>query len=372
MAFRSTSDLVASRPELEAFRFDWDTLPAITGGIAGTGGRTFSHIDDFVVSEVPAFRPSGRGDYAYAYVEKRSLNTHDLVAALRERGVPYDEVGVAGLKDRQAVTRQWLSVPLRFSECLAELDGLSGVKVIEISRHESRLRRGQLRGNRFEARVRNPQPDWEPRGRAIVRWIQSMRLPNYFGPQRFGRFNSNAVDAVRILRGEKVPGGRRLNEFFISALQAHLFNWNLKRRIESNLYDRVLTGDRARRHDTGGMFLVGDGAEESERARRLEISAVLPLYGRKVSGGLEEAAKHEDAILRGFGLRRSDFRKLTRGAWRISRVRPEDLSLRPCSDGYVAEFTLPSGAYATTLLRELTKSAGNSDTESGGFPPSAH
>ena len=364
MAFKSTSELVASQPELEALRFNWAALPGVTDGRPGTGGRIFSCAEDFVVSEVSAFRPAGKGDYAYAYVEKRGLNTHDLVAALRERGVPYQEVGMAGLKDRQAVTRQWLSVPARFSGQLAALDELDGVAVLEMSRGESRLRRGQLRGNRFQARVRNPEPGWESRGHEIFKRMACVGLPNYFGPQRFGRFNSNAIDAVRMLRGEKVPGGRRLNEFFISALQSHLFNWNLKLRIESGLYDRVLTGDRARRHDTGGMFVVGDGAEESERAGRLEISAALPLYGRKVSGGLEEAAKNEDAVLRHFGLRRSDFRRHTRGAWRISRVCPEDMALRPCSDGYVAEFTLPSGAYATTLLRELTKSAPNSQAQS--------
>ena len=70
-------------------------------------------------------------------------------------------------------------------------------------------------------------------------------------------------------------------------------------------------------------------------------------------------------MLRHFGLRRSDFRRHTRGAWRISRVCPENIALRPCPDGYVAEFTLPSGAYATTLLRELTKSATGSDNSLG-------
>ncbi|CAI8015464.1 tRNA pseudouridine synthase D [Geodia barretti] len=160
-----------------------------------------------------------------------------------------------------------------------------------------------------------------------------------------------------MLRGEKVPGGRRLNDFFISALQAHLFNWNLKGRIELGLYNRVFAGDRARRHDTGGMFLVGDPvAAESERAERLEISAVLPLYGRKVSGGLETASATENEVLQRFGLRRSDFRPRTRGDWRISRVKPEDVALRACPDGYTIEFTLPNGAYATTFLRELTKS----------------
>ena len=310
MTFHSTSEIITSSPELEDFRFEWSALPAITEGLAGTGGQIFACLDDFVVSEVPRDIPSGEGEYAYAYVEKRGLNTHDLVAALRERGVPYNDVGVAGLKDRKAVTRQWLSVPACYSPHLEALDELDGVRVLETSRHDSRLRRGILLGNRFEVRVRGPEPGWQDLAQAIIEQLARGGLPNYFGPQRFGRYNSNAIDAVRMLRGERVPGGRRLNELFVSALQAHLFNWNLKGRIEGRLYDRVLTGDRARRHDTGGMFLVGDGAVESERARRLEISAVLPLYGRKVSGGLEAAAKHEDAVLRRFSLRRSDFRHI--------------------------------------------------------------
>ena len=347
---------ITSTVDLEEFRFDWADLPALSADILGTGGQTRVCLEDFVVAEIPRSHPGGEGDFAFAYVEKRGLNTHNLVAALRERGVPYNEVGVAGQKDKYAITRQWLSVPVQHAAGLEALDRLDGVRVLEISRHDSRLRRGYLRGNRFEVRVRQPDPCWQQRAQATVELIQASGLPNYFGPQRFGRFNSNAIDAIRVLRGEKVPGGRRLNEFFISALQAHLFNWILKQRIELDLYRRVLAGDRARRHDTGGMFFVGDALVESERAARLEISAVLPLYGRKVSGGLEDVAALESQVLERFGLRRSDFRPHTRGDWRISRVRPEDIVLRTCEDGFVVEFTLPSGAYATTFLRELTKS----------------
>lgn len=362
---RAVSEKLLPAVDLEDFRFDWGSLSAITSDIPGTGGQTRVCLEDFVVSEIPRFLPSGAGEFAYAYVEKRGLNTHDLVAALRDRGVPYNDVGVAGLKDKQAVTRQWLSVPSEHEHALEALDGIEGVRVLELSRHETRLRRGNLRGNRFEVRVRQPDANWESSAKSVVGRMEEVGLPNYFGPQRFGRFNSNAIDAVRMLRGERLPGGRRLNEFFISALQAHLFNWNLKRRIDSGLYRRVLSGDRARRHDTGGMFLVGDAAAESERACRLEISAALPLYGRKVAGGLEEAAALESEVLQRFGLRRSDFRPLTRGDWRISRVRPESVDLIPKDDGYTAEFTLPNGAYATTFLRELTKydsgAAGNGD-----------
>ena len=97
--------------DLEKFRFDWNVLPAISSDIVGTGGRTRVCLEDFVVSEISRFLPSGAGEFAFAYVEKRGLNTHDLVAALRERGVRYNDVGIAGLKDKRAVTRQWLSVP---------------------------------------------------------------------------------------------------------------------------------------------------------------------------------------------------------------------------------------------------------------------
>ena len=342
--------------DLEEFRFDWAVLPSISCDLPGTGGDTRTCPEDFVVSEIPRSDPSGEGDFVYVHVEKRGLNTHDLVAALRERGVPYNDVGVAGLKDKNAVTRQWLSIPGKYEHAPKALDELEGAQVLATARHSAPIRRGHLRGNRFEVRVRQPGPGWAERAGAILERLLEAGLPNYFGPQRFGRFNSNAIDAIRMLRGERVPGGRRLNDFFISALQAHLFNWNLKHRIESGLFNRVVPGDRARRHDTGGMFVVGDAAAESQRARRLEISAVLPLYGRKVPGGLEEAAALEQRVLDRFALRRSDFRRLTRGAWRFSRVRPEDVALQSCHDGYVAEFTLPNGAYATVFLRELMKS----------------
>ena len=353
-----------SSRSLDEFRFDWAVLPAVTESLPGTGGTIRRCLDDFVVSELSRFPPSGQGEFAYAYVEKRGLNTHDLVAALREHGVLYDEVGVAGLKDKYAITRQWLSVPAAHARCFDALDEMDGVRVLQTSRHDRRLRRGHLSGNRFEVRVRDPEDGWQGRAERIAERLSIAGLPNYFGPQRFGRFNSNAIDAVRLIRGEKVPGGRRLNNFFISALQAHLFNWNLKRRIESGVFGQVLAGDRARRHDSGGMFIVGDAEAESARARRLEISALLPLYGRKVSGGLDEAAAMEEKTLGQFGLRRSDFRRITRGDWRISRALPEHLSIRACDDGYMAEFTLPKGSYATTLLRELTKCVADATTVS--------
>ena len=66
------------------------------------------------------------------------------------------------------------------------------------------------------------------------------------------------IDAIRLSRGEKVPGAPRMHKFFRSALQSHLFNWLLKTRMERDLYDKILSGDMAQKHETGGMFVVED------------------------------------------------------------------------------------------------------------------
>ncbi|MGH2544379.1 MAG: tRNA pseudouridine(13) synthase TruD, partial [Ardenticatenaceae bacterium] len=240
--------------EDEKLRFRWDDLLAVTAHLPGTGGETRTVPEDFVVTEMPSYLPSGTGVHLYAYVEKRGLTTRDLVNALKKQGVPERAIGVAGLKDKQAVTRQWLSVPQEFADCLDALEQLEGVSILEKSRHGNKLGVGHLRANRFEVTVHDSLPDSLARAQAILHHIKTVGLPNYFGPQRYGRFNSNAQDAMRLVRGEMISGGRKLHDFFLVALQSHLFNWMLTRRIERGLYDRVVKGDMAQKHDTGGMF----------------------------------------------------------------------------------------------------------------------
>jgi len=341
--------------EHQDLRFDWSVLPAVTSSLPGTAGKTRTCIEDFVVTEIPNFHPTGAGLHAYAFVEKQGLTTHDVVSALRDRGVGFNDVGFAGQKDKQAVTRQWFSVPERFAAELESLDEVEGVRVLETSRHVTKLATGHLKSNRFEITVREPVPEWQSRAEAVIAELESGGLPNYFGPQRFGRFNSNVIDALRLLRGERVPGGRGLHRFFMSALQSHLFNWNLKRRIELGHYAEIVSGDRAQKHDTGGMFVVDDAGLETLRSQRLEISAVLPLYGRKVRGNGADAGAIEQETLDHFSLTRADLRGVARGNWRISRVLVSDIALTPVDDGYLVSFTLPSGSYATCLLRELLK-----------------
>ncbi|MBV8755736.1 MAG: tRNA pseudouridine(13) synthase TruD, partial [Deltaproteobacteria bacterium] len=87
-------------------------LPHLTADLPGTCGVLRAQAEDFVVDEVPAYPPSGTGDHVFARIEKRGLNTAQAVQRIaRALGVGERDVGVAGMKDRHAVTRQWISLP---------------------------------------------------------------------------------------------------------------------------------------------------------------------------------------------------------------------------------------------------------------------
>jgi tRNA pseudouridine13 synthase len=352
----TTTQPAALTPPLEErLTFRWSDLPTVSAAEPGGGGSVRADPDDFHVREVASYLPSGSGSHAYAWVEKVGLTTRDLVRVLVAAGVPPAGIGVAGLKDKVARTWQWLSVPRRFEEAAwGALAATVGVRVVDTSRHRNKLGLGHLQGNRFTVRVRDAHPEAVLRTRTIAALLSEQGVPNYFGPQRFGRFGRNAVDGWRSLHGERVVGDVRLQRFFISALQSQIFNRLLAERVAEGLLTSVLGGDWARKQSTGGTFLVEDAARESLRARGGEISATLPLHGKKVrlSGG--EAGVREERALAALGLRWSDLHS-RHGDRRLARIYPRDLLIEPEPGGLLVHFELPKGSYATTLLRELLK-----------------
>lgn len=341
-------------------RFSWQDLPTLTADLAGTGGVIRQELADFHVTERPLYLPEGEGWHLYLWLEKRGLTTRDIVLALQAAGLHEKDIGVAGLKDKHAITRQWISIPQKYeATALAALEALEGATILELSRHKNKLAIGHLLGNTFRIRVRQADEGALPKARAILERLERQGVPNYFGAQRFGRFGSNALDGYKLLQGQHVPGGHRLKRFFVSALQSHVFNHILRLRLERGLYDAVILGDWAKKHDTGGIFRVDDPAVELQRAKDLEISATIPLYGKKVRLSESQAGALERQILERFKLRWTSFANHViggrKGDRRITRVKLEDVKLEPTDDGYWLEFSLRKGAFATTILREIMK-----------------
>ncbi|WP_243094806.1 tRNA pseudouridine(13) synthase TruD [Thermus thalpophilus] len=329
-----------------------ERYPFLTQDLPGVGGAIRVEPGDFQVEEVPAYLPKGEGEHLYLFLEKEGRTTREVLEFLRDAvGVPEKEIGVAGLKDKRARTRQWFSIPRKYEDALCLLEDLKGVRLLDASLHTNKLRTGHLKGNRFRILIRGAQG--RERAEAILRALQEKGVPNYYGPQRFGLGGLNPVKGYELVKRGKGRGSPWLKRFLIGSLQSLLFNEWVALRMERGLYDRVVPGDWAKKHATGGEFLV-ERPEEAERALRLEISATGPLFGKKYPEAQGEARSLEDEILARFGLKREDFRA-RRGARRPIRVPLAEWSLVESPEGLWLSFFLPKGSYATSLLREVMK-----------------
>src|SRR6185436_4599409 len=176
--------------------------------------------------EVPLYAASGTGEHLYVRIEKRSMTTRDAVRDIaRASGVPEREIGTAGMKDKHAVTRQWLSLPERRSKPADQWTLPEGLSVLETARHGNKLRTGHLRGNRFTIRIVGAHEDAEAQARAFVAELQARGLPNYFGVQRFGRDADNVPAALDWLSAERTgkKGTPFQRKFFPSVLQSEVF-----------------------------------------------------------------------------------------------------------------------------------------------------
>lgn len=344
--------------------------PAIPYGwptAQGCAGRIKSDPEDFLVDELPLYAASGRGEHLYVRIWKRGLSTRAAVQRLSQAsGVPLRSIGWAGQKDAQAVTTQWLS--LHAEEAPIHMAEGADLRILEVTRHGNKLRRGHLRGNRFRVRVRGARlpPDWEQ----LIGLCTRSGFPNLFGAQRFGPDGRNASAGRRLL--ERLRGARRLGDkerFLVHALQAALFNALLARRLEeTGSLMRLLPGDLALLHRNGATFAVTNASvgEAQDRAGRGEVSPSAPLFGCRVPlaegapgawerDGLAAAALSLDSFR--FGSKDAS----VAGERRAARAFPVDFTWHvedvPGAQGaLVLEFTLGPGVYATALLRELIKS----------------
>ena len=163
--------------------------PLITAELPGLGGRIKSVPEDFDVEEIPAYEPCGSGDFLYLWLEKRDMGAEYFTRQVARRlDIAPSDVGTAGLKDRRAVTRQMVSVPAGVEDRLSQLEG-DGIRILRTGRHGNKLKPGHLHGNRFRIIVRDLDPA-VPVAEVLPKLLEKIRtlgLPNYYGPQRFGR-----------------------------------------------------------------------------------------------------------------------------------------------------------------------------------------
>ncbi len=400
-------------------------LPYLTKDFPGIGGVLKQRNEDFFVQEIPAYEPTGEGEHVYFEIQKIGLTTFEAITRIAKAlNVPTRDIGYAGLKDARAISRQVLSLAGVSEQQVMDLR-IDRLTVQWAARHGNKLRLGHLIGNRFAIKIREVNPTDVVKLQQPLTVLQQRGMPNFFGEQRFGRRGNNHLIGAALVRNDnpavlqlllgdpqpelddayelkartffanrqnddsmhawprhcgmerrilarlmktKKPNNavrmidEKLRRLWISALQSHMFNAVLAKRIDT--LDQVQPGDLAYKHDNGACFHVEDVAAEQPRAAAFEISPTGPLLGYRMTMPTGEPAAIEQEVFDSAGLKPGDFRNdgidRVKGARRPLRVKPTDVSLESGVDEHGAHitiaFSLPAGSFATVLLGELMKS----------------
>jgi len=330
-------------------------------GPAPVTGRLRVTPEDFRVEERLGFEPDGAGGHALLVVEKRGANTGWVAAQLaRTAGVAARDVGWSGQKDRNAVTRQSYTVPWGERAPLDPWLAVTGegYRVVAAARHGRKLRPGSHRANRFSVRVRAIAGDvnaLQSRVEALAR----RGVPNYFGPQRFGRAGSNLARARAWAATGEPPRNRADRAFALSAARSAIFNAVVAERVRRANWERLLPGEAVLLDGRRSFFLAEriDAALEA-RCAAMDVHPSGPLWGRGASPAASEARAVEAAVAASDGtlcaLLETEGLETERRSLRLP-VRELEWSL----DGADLELTfeLPRGTFATAVLHEILRDA---------------
>ena len=315
-------------------------------------GQIKSHPDDFCVEENLGFELTGEGEHLCLLIEKKLLNTEDMAKIIaRALSLPLKAISYAGLKDKFAKTTQWFSLHLPGIadpnlECLVT----DNYRVLKSMRHNKKLKIGALKGNDFIIKI-NPFNYDKDELLARIETIKINGVPNYFGPQRFGHHGSNLQRAQEVLLENKKIKNRHLRGIYYSAARSFLFNQIVSLRVGEKNWRLPVEGDLMMLAGSHSVFQTDTIDEELlKRVTEHDVFPAAPLWGvgkellTKAALQIQHNAIepwHQWCVaLEAHGLQKS---------YRSMVLLPENLRFNE----NVFTFSLPTGAFATTVLREL-------------------
>jgi len=330
---------------------------------------------DFIVEEIPLYEFTGEGEHLVLKVRKKEMTTWEMLDAISNHvGIRRRDIGYAGLKDKHAMTIQYISLPAKLEEKLSTFSH-EKIKILETTRHNNKIRVGHLKGNRFEIRLKKVLGVQKDKLDSVLKWIKANGVPNYFGNQRFGTNGNNWEDGKKLLDGTLKMRDRKTREFLMGSYQSYLFNKWLVKRMEMNLllekfseaeteqvmglpqgalkgvkaqpsFFKLLEGDLMMHYPYGRLFEVEDLEHEAERFATKDIAPTGLIPGKKTkraSGLAGEIERQFDEEIKLFGARRY--------AWvQVTEIKKNYIEEKA---HYELSFVLPKGSYATNVLDVL-------------------
>ncbi|EAL2460340.1 tRNA pseudouridine(13) synthase TruD [Campylobacter lari] len=337
--------------------------------------------NDFVVREKPLYEFSGKGEHLILHIQKKDLSTSEALRILSEQsGVKMRDFGYCGLKDKQGLTTQYISMPKKFEENLKNFKH-EKMKILESFVHDNKLRIGHLKGNSFFISLKKVLKVDALKIEQAFKNIQEQGFANYFGYQRFGKFQDNFSQGLEILKGKNIKN-KKMQEFLISAFQSELFNKYLSKRVEishfindfsekeiSQIYAldkeeikslknqkqffKLLKGEVLGHYPFGKCFLCEDLINEVERFNQKDISAMGLLLGERAYESKNDtfARKIEDEIFSNFYEYKTKMQGSRRFLW--SYMQDCKCFYDEEKAHFTLEFFLQKGSYATVILEEI-------------------
>ncbi|CAA6804021.1 MAG: tRNA pseudouridine 13 synthase (EC [uncultured Sulfurovum sp.] len=331
---------------------------------------------DFIVDEIPLYEFTGEGEHLIVHVRKKDMTTWEMVSAIAKYcKIKERDIGYAGLKDKNAMTMQYISLLAKDNEEILKTFNHEKIKILGTYRHNNKIRIGHLKGNHFKVRLKKVLGVQKDKLDSVLKWVKVNGVPNYFGNQRFGNQGDNWKDGQKIIEGTLKMRDKKKKTFLLNAYQSHIFNQWLSKRIELSMlldafseseaeqvfnlpkgslegtkeqphFFKVLEGDLMMHYPYGRVFELEDLKEEAKRFSEFDIAPSGLLAGKRVSRSTkvsELIEKNYDEEIGENGARRYAWIKVTE----IKKTYVEEKA------HYELEFSLPKGCYATNVLDVL-------------------
>jgi len=319
---------------------------------------------DFVVDEVLGFSPSGEGEHLFLLIEKTGLSSFELIDRVAsDFNLKPRDIGYSGLKDKQAVTRQWISLYLPGQMRGFQMPTVSEYRVLDYGWHNKKLKSGSHRANIFEVVIRDVN-SFDDNSLQQIESIKTAGMANYFGQQRFGEQADNVDRAMRVFanphKARKL--GRNKRGLYISALRSHLFNQILNRRIENGNWSEPLAGDVFMLRGSRSIFTAALDDEIYSRYREFDISSTASLAGEGDSQ-LDDLAKNieDEVYAENADILACLCRLKVKQQMRSLRVVVGEFDVAHDSENRLLTIRarLPRGSYFTTLLSHFIETSQN-------------
>jgi len=356
-----------------------------------------AHTTDFIVNELLPLDFTDEGEHLWLHIEKSGMNTAYLAKLLSEwADIPLRDIGYSGLKDRHALTTQWFSLripkkqlpPTEFAP--VDIGENETVTILAQHWHNKKLNRGTHRANQFVITLRDIQftehdterltPEQLLSAKEVIEQhlttISKSGVPNYFGPQRFGRQGNNVREALSLFarppreprpqpkKSKRKRAPREQNTMELSAARSLIFNEILAARVRNGSWNTALAGEVFNLDGSGSIF-TSETIDDTLRTRLAtgDIHPTAVLWGTgndKVTGSAADleatVVQHSPLLMQlATGLEQRDIKAQRRALRLPIEALTWEWQDKEGEETLVLNFTLTTGSFATSVLASLVQ-----------------